>query len=238
MPTTAPPSIGGRLKRAREDRQLSIEETAWRTRMRPDVLRAIEREQFGALEHAGFVRGTLASYARFLGLESRDIVRDYQRRYGRIPSPVEEVKAQGKRATKPPRPKWMAAAVASAAVLLVAGVLGLVGGQDEQLAGVDAQGPRLSAPHAASRSGAPRVALTIAASGASELRVRADGVEIFDGVIADGETKQFSARDGIEIFVANAGGVRLSLNGTDLGTPGEKGESFRGRYGPDGPIPG
>lgn len=231
MPAPAPPGIGPRLRQARENRSLSIEETAWRTRIRPDVLRALEREQFSALEHQGFVRSLLSSYARFLGLEPKEIVRDYHRRYGAAPSPVEELEKRERNEEKPPRPKWVLAATVSALLLIAAGVLGLVGGQDEQLASA----PRITEPAAASRGGAVRVTVRLEATEDSQVSVKVDGRRAFEGVLRAGRAKSFGARNSVDVMIGTAGAVRLRVNGRDLGAPGEPGSVYRARFGPGEP---
>lgn len=229
---TAAPGIGVRLRQAREDKHLSIEETAWRTRVRPELLRALEREQFKALRGAGFVPGLLGSYARTVGLDPAEIVRDYERRYVPAgPTTVEHLERQA-RAKKPPRPKWLVASVVSAAILITAGILGIVGSQSSPTRTLTAVGPRLDGPAAASRHGAALVTVRVQAVEASHLSVLADGESVFESTLAPGEDRLFSASASIEVIVGDAGAVRLSVNGWDLGAPGARGTVYRASFGP------
>ncbi|HEV2686077.1 MAG TPA: helix-turn-helix domain-containing protein, partial [Actinomycetota bacterium] len=77
MAPVAPPSIGPKLRKARIDRSLSIEETAWRTRIRPDLLRALEDERFDVIGQSSLVRSNLSSYARFLGMDAIAVVQEF-----------------------------------------------------------------------------------------------------------------------------------------------------------------
>jgi cytoskeleton protein RodZ len=62
------PSIGTRLRAAREARGLSIADCGRELRLPIKVLERLEAEDFGSPEHFVFLRGALNSYARFLGL--------------------------------------------------------------------------------------------------------------------------------------------------------------------------
>lgn len=243
MPTAAPPGIGSRLRKARQERHLSIEETAWRTRVRPDLLRAIEREQFGVFESGGFVRGLLGSYARVLGLDPRAIVREYVRHYERgSPSPIEQIERRERESKRPPRPKWLAAAVVSLALLVTAGIVGLVGGDgtapETTPVAIGSLESRHSEPPAASRAGVRRVTLVVEATGPATLTVTADGEVRFEGALEAGDTRSFVARQGIDLVVGNAGAVRLRVNGVDLGAPGEEGAVYRASFAPGDPVRG
>jgi len=55
-------------------------------------------------------------------------------------------------------------------------------------------------------------------------RVTSDGQEIFQGVVSAGETRTFTATKTLSIRLGNAGGVRVTLNGEDLGVQGSAGQ--------------
>ena len=61
-------------------------------------------------------------------------------------------------------------------------------------------------------------------SAACWVRVVADGVQIFEGTLASGTTRTFTATLELEIRFGNAGGVRVTLNGEDLGVQGTPGQ--------------
>lgn len=237
MPTAAPP-IGKRLRKARQERQLSIEESAWRTRIRPDLLRALEREQFGALDHAGFVRRHLASYARFLGLDPLEIVDDYATRYEPDDdSSIEHLDRREKQAKKPPRPRWHIAAAVSGALLVAAAAVGVLGGHEKKvsLRALSPPTPRVAGPSAASRLAPARVTMRLLAVGATHVSVIVDGVEVFEGDVVPGEARSFAGRLGIEIVAGNGAAVRLVVNGAAV-PAGKPGSVYRARFGPLDPA--
>jgi cytoskeleton protein RodZ len=69
----APQSVGVLLKTERERLGLSLEHITEKTRMRPQVLEAIEHEAWDSLPPPVFVRGFLRSYAKVLGI-SQELV--------------------------------------------------------------------------------------------------------------------------------------------------------------------
>lgn len=248
MAPVAPPSIGPKLRQARIDRSLSIEETAWRTRIRPDLLRAMEDERFEVIGQRSLVRSNLSSYARFLGVDPVEVVKDFTARQA-VPEPssIEELDRKNREAPKPKRPKWIVAALASGIALAVAAAVGALGGQTERPAANTTPAPTnaTTASHAPSQSTAgpvsaarARVTLVVVAVGPTRVSVQADGAQLFDGTMLTGEQRTFRARSAIDIVAADGGTVRLTLNGVALGTAGPSGSVFRARYGPHGKISG
>jgi cytoskeletal protein RodZ len=242
----APPSIGPKLRKARIDRSLSIEETAWRTRIRPDLLRALEDERFDVIGQQSLVRRNLSSYARFLGMDPTEVVEEFTSLQAEPePSSIEELDRKNREAPKPKRPKWLIAAVASGVALAVAAGVGALGGQTERPAAKTSSAP----PRALAPSQTPspralgpvspaqaRVTLVVVAIAPTLVSIQADGAQTFDGTLAAGESRTFRARSTIDIVAADGGTVRLTLNGVDLGAPGSSGTVFRARYGPHGKI--
>jgi hypothetical protein len=236
----APPSIGPKLRKARIDRSLSIEESAWRTRIRPDTLRALEDEEFDTIGHQAFVRTNLCSYARFLGIDPSSVAEEFESRDDvAISSPIEELDRKNKGAQKPRRPKWLIAAILSGAGLIAAAAFGVLGGQTERPAtaplvlGTQVTKPAPVKPKPVTAASA-RVTLAIVSNAETRVTVLADGKKVFDGTMLSGEQRTFRARSTIDVVAADGGTLHLMLNGTDLGPAGPPGEVFRARYGPRG----
>jgi transcriptional regulator with XRE-family HTH domain len=66
-------SIGVRLKRAREERRLTIPQAASATRIRSHYLEALEKDDLSRVPSAAQARGFLRIYAEFLGLDPEDL---------------------------------------------------------------------------------------------------------------------------------------------------------------------
>jgi eukaryotic-like serine/threonine-protein kinase len=102
------------------------------------------------------------------------------------------------------------------------------------------------------RPGSPPPAATVrqqpparAASVTVTLRYRArvwtratvDGRLAFDGVVAPGEQRSWTARRSLELALGNPSGVELAVDGRGLGRPNGHGRVWRGTFRPNGPLP-
>jgi len=243
---TAPPTIGTRLREARVNRSLSIEETAWRTRIRPDLLRALELGEFDAIGHQASVRSHLRSYARFLGMNPAEVVGEFEALAGDVPSALQELDRQERTARKPPRAKWLIAAIVCGSLLAGAGVAGVLGGQaerpSEDAAALASLAPRPTHEEASrTREVLPpvpsEVRLAITALADVKVAVAVDGRQIFDGVIPAGTTRVYAGKNMVAISAADPSTIRLQLNGKPVSTGGPGG-MYRARFGPRGQITG
>jgi cytoskeletal protein RodZ len=83
-------SFGERLKREREKKGITIEEIAQTTKISGRNLRALEDEQFAKLPGGIFNRGFVRAYARHVGIDEEQAVRDYLEAAGEsAPEPTE-----------------------------------------------------------------------------------------------------------------------------------------------------
>jgi cytoskeleton protein RodZ len=69
--------LGEELRKAREARDLSLEKAEQQTRIRVKFLEAMEQGNYAALPSPVHARGFLRNYARYLGLDSDDIIERY-----------------------------------------------------------------------------------------------------------------------------------------------------------------
>ncbi len=91
--------------------KIDINEVETRTKIRAKYLRAIENEEWGLLPGDVYVKSFLRTYADYLGLDSRQLIDDYRRRYER-PSdhemrqiaPLARDRDRRERGARPPRP--------------------------------------------------------------------------------------------------------------------------------------
>ena len=79
-----------------------------------------------------------------------------------------------------------------------------------------------------------RVDVVLALEEDSWMRVIVDGAVALEAVADEGETLQYDGEQEIQIRLGNAGGVRVELNGDDLGTQGGRGEVVEVLLTPDG----
>ncbi|NPV74237.1 MAG: helix-turn-helix domain-containing protein [Pelotomaculum sp.] len=72
-------AIGNKLRQARENLSLTLEDIESATKIRRKYLEALENEQFGILPGRVYARCFLNTYARFLGLNTKEIIQKYDR---------------------------------------------------------------------------------------------------------------------------------------------------------------
>lgn len=100
-------SLGKYLRAERESRNLSLEEAAKFTKIREHFLRAIEEDKYELLPHAIYVRGFLAHYARYLGLDSSEVVQRYQKYHKSVTVEPPEVREEIRPLTRRSKPRLL-----------------------------------------------------------------------------------------------------------------------------------
>jgi len=116
-------------------------------------------------------------------------------------------------------------------VLLVA-LLALVGvrelGEPGQAPGGGQEAPNAAPPREAAAS------VTVAVRATAEVWTRAtvDGRVAYEGTLAAGDRRTFTARRAVDLHLGNAGGVQLTVDGHPRGAPGRSGQVWRGRFMP------
>jgi len=102
-------TLGKYLKNQRESKKISLREVANNTRVRENLLKAIEEDQYHLLPPATYVKGFLLAYAKYLRLDPNEILLRYERVLKGepdTPPPTEPPKPKQKiPPTEPPKPK-------------------------------------------------------------------------------------------------------------------------------------
>lgn len=228
MQTKTEIGIGRALEKARLRRGKSLEEASRDTMLRIDYLHALEGEGFASLGGEVYVRGFLRSYSRYLGLDPAKVLGVYDRAYGRpapVPLPADSppgVPSSGQevRALLHRRPSWPLAALAALIVFLSAAAVGLLN-------------RGVSTPTAAPLSAPskvpvlpPGVRVDLRVQVDVEAVIATDGEVAFSGSLDRGDVRSFEAERRIDVGLGWGNSVRLTVNGTDIGTPGTPKQPF------------
>src|ERR1700722_2500531 len=75
--------IGATLREARMRARIDITEVESRTKIRAKYLRAMENEEWDLLPGEVYVKSFLRTYGEYLGLDTRQLLDDFRRRYER-----------------------------------------------------------------------------------------------------------------------------------------------------------
>ena len=221
--------VGAALRKARIRLGLTIDQAARDTRIRSDVLAALEDEDFGQLLGDVYVRGSLRSYAQYLGLSPDKVVALYARDAedpGPPPPPASPMGTVERAMTASRfRDNQRLILLGVVTLLAVAVALGVLSRQrtapEPAALSTRAQQPaldrRITADVVANRDGA-MVTVTVDAGVAQTTS------------LAEGEAKSFSATSSLLVRIADGGSVRLSISGVDRGSPGTPGSPWEERF--------
>ena len=243
-------SIGATLVKARREAGLTVGQVAERTRIRETVINAIERDDYTLCGGNFYARGHIRSIARVIGIDPEPLIADYDDAHGGSPQaiparqafePETPVRFRERRA-----PNWSAAMIVALVLVAVYGVVRVATGHDEHRSARHAAAPAPARPTpgrsvAPTPAPAPRkdVTVRVKAKRASWLNVRdAKGKQLRSGTIRAGQTEEWKSKKRIRLLIGNGGGVRVTVNGKDMGTPGETGQVIRLSYGPRDPLKG
>ena len=80
-------SVGQLLKDAREAKFYTLEEIEKHTKIRKELLTALEKDDFSKLPPLTFIQGFIKNYGRFLGLETTKLLAIYRREFSEGKNP-------------------------------------------------------------------------------------------------------------------------------------------------------
>ena len=251
--TDGPATAGAVLRDARERAGLSVEECAAALRSRKTQVVAMEHGDLSIFGGDIYARGFLRSYAQLVGVDPHDILT----LHGSDPGYSGPILPQHSTLRlRRQAPGWLLGLVGVVVVVtIVTAVLGLGGRRvPSAVPPVDVALDAPSAPSApapaptptpptpppapAPEPVGPPVDVVMIFERTSWLEVLVDGIAVEPGLlVAAGETLRFSGQEVVTLRLGNAGGVRIELNGEELGPAGRSGEVVRIAFGPDGRLP-
>lgn len=240
---------------------LNLQQIEDETNMRWKYLEALEQGNYQVIPGEAYVKGFLRNYAAFLELDSEEILRIYKEQQEKKPVetlPQEQPIKKKKSRSKPNKKPLLFVSMAAFALLIVASVIlanqgeevegpGLVDQKPtpQQNTGSDPKPVPNSSPSPAPKpepqpqphtdppvaQGPDKNVLVLkAANGRCWIRVESDGTNVYEGHLNLGDSKEFSGKT-FKVRYGNAGAIRVTLNGEDLGAPGPMGMPQDKEYG-------
>jgi cytoskeleton protein RodZ len=252
-------SIGQSLTAARESAGLSVEQVAEVTRIRRTLVQAIEDDDFTPCGGDFYARGHIRTIAATVGTDPKPLLDAFDAEHERGGGPRASEVFESETGARAERrgPNWSAAMVAALVLVLGYGVVHAVTANGDHAVTVGIGGRSTGQPSAgasASTTAKPpaspgsravaqaprdRVTVVLHARDASwVLATTASGKELFQGTLKRGQFKTFTDRQRVKLVVGNAGAVTLSVNGTNVGTPGRPGQVARVQFVPQDPATG
>jgi hypothetical protein len=230
--------IGSALQKARQLRGKSIEEAARETRMRAEYIEALEGEEFDALLGDVYVRGSLRSYSTYLGLDPSKVLTIYNRHFGEpqptlphvAPAPIRSPRSAHPHLPQLVRhhPSW---AFLIGVALLVLSVFAAAGFLSRSRGAPTSATTGSAAPSIEVEPAAVDVA--IRAVRAVEVTVTTDGRVDFHGILRKNEARTFQGTVSIAVSLEKGGLASITVNGHELGKPGNSRSPFTATYTPE-----
>jgi hypothetical protein len=225
--------IGATLREARMRAKIDINEVETRTKIRAKYLRAIENEEWGLLPGDVYVKSFLRTYSEYLGLDSRQLIDDYKRRYER-PSdhelkPITPLGGRERERQRQPRgpliPPWVLIGVVLVGIVVALYFLGIKNNHTNTTpSSTPAQttAPKKPAKHRPHRERvvASTVKLQLVPTGAVYVcLVDGKGKRLIPGEIFNvGQTIPVKTSSKLLLTLGNAS-VRMKVNGVTVSVP-------------------
>jgi transcriptional regulator with XRE-family HTH domain len=245
-------TFGDYFRLERERRNLTLDDLARAVRVPRRYLEAMEEDDFRDLPPETYVRGFLEACCGELSLDSKELLRRYERaHHEHLQSRRDEGKGAIFALFRPRGAKFrlrdwsMPLILTAIACVFLAGRWFLdrgPGGEegDAPLPLPAISGSPLRADPSAGKAAVPPeseklakkaavgVRLFLSAEGSTWVSAESDGLGGVEWIMREGETKELTAVAKLVLSLGNAGVVRLTYNGRVLGFIGQKGEVKRG----------
>jgi cytoskeletal protein RodZ len=231
--------VGAQLRSSREGKRLSLESLARTIRVQPRVLVAIERNDTAAIPPRPFGRGFVRAYAREVGLNPDQTVREYFGQFApadlpsAAPDPTPSVISPRAISSR----LAVSAALAIAILVVGAGVLmrvvrhpatdssvvGTSGTIAPPAASGDSVTPKPESVAAAAVTPSRPIAIAIEATAPCWVSASADGKRAMYQLMNRGEKSTLLADREVTLLAGNAAGLTWTVNGRPVGSFGGPG---------------
>lgn len=217
------PTIGERLRAARETRGFQLDECHRQTKIHTRILQAMEEDRTSEVLDPAYAKGFLKKYATFLNLDPGPILEEYRNIEEAATAPPEssdglldQAAARGAR--------WAVPAVLGAVALVGIGFLLFLARDLYRAVSAPTSTATPPSPRAAQTPPAPKplvpksqpIRLGIRAAQDCWMQVKADEKVLFQSILGKGREETWMAQDTIELWVGNAAALTLTLNGRPL----------------------
>jgi len=227
-------SIGEKLKKAREDKKITLGDAYAKTKIHTSILQSLEEDRFQEYSPV-YIKGFLKIYSQFLGLDTESVLEEFYNLYSpRKPEPIVDELPKKKIDIK--LPKLDPNIIRKVLIVLVSVflIVSFVSCLKRRRARVSVA-PKLEEAKEVAPAPVPIqekkkakfARLAVRARDKSWLLVKLDGKLVFRGEFKKGMSESWQAKERIELSVGNAGAIEVEINGEVLPSLGRKGQVIK-----------
>ena len=234
-------SIGKILKETREKKNVGLNKAYEQTRIHPDVLKALEEDDYARISSPAYVKSFLKEYASYLGLDTNAIIDEYNR--------SKQPKQKRQRTTEAGQEKTtsfdlsgllnIVFSVAKWVIILIIAIVAVRGAvrltkNIKAKASVEVSKKKQAAKKQETIKKKQEsvlqgivipkdqdLVLSIYTTDDAWLNLKVDGEITFEGILKKGASEKWQAKENFEIWTGKAEALKLNLNGNNIGTPGK-----------------
>ncbi len=230
--------IGERLRQAREKQSITVEQAQKQTHIHSTVITALEEGRCDDILTPNYVKSFLKEYSNYLGFDSRETVAEYLALH-----PELQAKNVSLAKTVLNEPIDLSVIIRAARFILIFAMtvflaVFLFGKTKDMLKQKNivkkqlaSKGMPKAVVSASSKVTPPQArkvqssrkepfTFTLKVKGPTMIRLKKDGVVIFERVLPKGTVETFTANNSVNMFVARAEAIEILVNGKSQGVPG------------------
>jgi cytoskeleton protein RodZ len=223
-------SLGKYLKKERETKKISLREISKNIKVREQFLKAVEEDRHDLLPSPTYVKGFLAGYARYVGLDPNEVILRYENLLKGEPITHPEVRPEEKISWNR-KYLWIVGGIIVASLVVIYLLFFL---SSEPTIEPVSPTPQIeetlpaTPPSQISESSPVQeekpVSLQLKAVERTWVSIQLDGEPEKDITLQPGESISYRASKRIQLLVGNAGGLDIVFGGTKLERFGKSGE--------------
>lgn len=239
-------SLGNVLRHARESARLSVNDLASMTSIRAALITQMENDDFHSCGGDTYARGHLRTIAQKLNLDPTELLDLYEAEHAAVHKSIEDLLVENN-VTSPVRRKspvsFKTLSLISIAIIAIAAIVQIIvsnsSSKTESAKVVVEESaspqPSVVASQSASSttSASPSASTTIttlkivAVRGNASIDIVTKDGHLYKGWLLMGQSKEFTSDSRISIYVSNAGGVDVFINGSQIPSLGADNEEIR-----------
>ncbi len=223
--------LGDYLKRRREEADLTLKEISSITRIRCEYLKALENEEYDKIPGEVFVKGYIREYLKAVSVDPAEAVRIYEEQ--RMAALAAEEESQP---PPPPRinlsPRLLLYPLAFLLIVVPLIVLlprdkppGDPTGETRRTSNIDRVVTMIPNPVAPAEADyTNKHVLEITAVEDTWIYLKIDDSLSYSMILEPGQRRIWTGNQRFILKVGNAGGIRLTFDGREMGAPGKRGQ--------------